>query len=110
MANILVANNVYTPTSQACVVDTTNPTFAGINSISPQLNGSILASWLAATDTSMPIFYDIYIKQGTSVDLFNSINLVLSTNKLNVYIFTLADNALLLKGATYHVALEPEIH
>lgn len=105
MANILVSNNVYMPTSQACVVDTTPPTFTGIATISAQLNGSILATWLAATDTSLPIYYDVYIQAGTSVGLFSSSNISISTNKLSVYLFTLADNSLLVSGQTYFVGI-----
>jgi hypothetical protein len=105
MANILVSGNVYAPTSQACVVDTTSPTFAGIATISAQLNGSILATWLAATDASNPIYYDVYIQPTTATGLFSSTNLALSTNKLSIYIFTLADNTLLLNGQTYFIGI-----
>lgn len=51
--------------SQSCVVDLTPPTFSGVSSLTPKVDGSITAAWSAATDASPPIHYLIYIAPGS---------------------------------------------
>jgi hypothetical protein len=89
----------------ACVVDITPPTFAGIQSVSNQSNGSILASWNAATDTSNPIDYVVYVQHNTATGLFNPANVAYTTRNLSILIFQLADSTLLLAGENYYIGV-----
>lgn len=65
-------------TSQACVIDTTPPTFAGIASAVFQLDGSALVSWASGTSTKTPVRYEIYVSPGsvTAASLFVTANRV----------------------------------
>lgn len=95
----------YQPTSQACVVDLLPPTFAGITGLTAQSNGSLLASWAAGSDVSLPIVYDVFIQAATATGLFNVANRALSTFSLSRAIFSLADGSLLQQGVTYFVGV-----
>jgi hypothetical protein len=91
-------------TPGACIVDTTPPTFAGISSAVAQPNGSLLASWLAASDLTLPITYEIFIKPITATDLFLPENMCLQTRNLSAFIF-IDGNANILVNETYFVGV-----
>jgi hypothetical protein len=93
------------PTSPASVTITTAPTFGGIQSLTAQLNGSLLATWNPASSAITPLSYDVYIQAGTATGLFNTANRTDSTFGLSDYIFELASGALLVSGATYYVGI-----
>jgi hypothetical protein len=57
-------------TPQACLVDTTAPTFSGITGLVAQNNGAGLVSYGAASDLSLPIDFLIYVKEATNVRSF----------------------------------------
>lgn len=105
MADQFVLDNFYQPTSQACVTDLTPPTFAGIAGLVANSNGSLTASWSAASDTNSPIAYEVYIQASTAIGLFNVANRTLSTFSLSRAIFALADGTLLANGVTYFVGV-----
>lgn len=84
----------------------TNPTFAGIVSLTPQSNGSLLASWAAGTTPNPILEYDVYIQLSTATGLFNSGNKTRTTFGTSIYLFTLADSTtLLVAGSTYFVGI-----
>jgi hypothetical protein len=105
MANFLVRNNFYQGTSQACIVDLTPPTFAGINFLDVESRGQIRSGWSAATDASAPIRYEVYIKASTATGLFNFANIIAVTPNLQYDIFTLPDGSFLQNGVTYFVGV-----
>lgn len=90
---------------QACIVDLTPPTFAGIATLVAKANGSLLATWLAATDVTLPINYDVYIQKNTATGLFGSANKIFSTELLSILIFQDALGNLLQAGDTYYVGV-----
>lgn len=97
--------NAYQSTSQACITDLTPPVFTGVSSLTIQTLGQIRAQWLAGTDISNPIRYEIYVKSTDSINLFNSVNLVAVTDKLQYDIFTLSNGSLLGAGINYYVGV-----
>jgi len=107
--NQLFAGLFAQSTSQACVSDFTPPTFAGIATLVPRSNGSLRATWPAATDASSPVRYNIYIQAATATGLFSAVNRVLSTEKLTSDIFQDGAGVLLLSfsqgGPTYYVGV-----
>jgi hypothetical protein len=105
MANFLVENNFYQGTSQACIVDLTPPTFAGITFLDVESRGQIRSGWSAATDATNPIRYEVYIKAGTATGLFNTTNIIAVTPNLQYDIFTLPDGSFLVNGTTYYVGV-----
>lgn len=105
MADILVNNNFYISTSNACIVDLTPPTFAGINFLDVESRGQIRAGWSAATDATTPIRYEIYIKASTATGLFSTTNIVAVTPNLQYDIFTMPDGSFLVNGTTYYVGV-----
>lgn len=82
-------------TGQACVIDTTPPTFAGIASAVFQTDGSALVSWLAGSTTKAPLRYEIFVGPGTlsAAALFVTANRVAIAPSalLALRIFTLRD-------------------
>lgn len=90
---------------ESCVVDITPPTFTGIASLVVQLNGSLLATWLAGSDATLPLEYEIYIKEGTATGLFSTANIAYITKNLSLYLFQLASGQLLEAGQTYYVGV-----
>lgn len=100
-----ILDNFYQATSSACITDLTPPTFSGITGLSANSNGSLAASWGAATDSTTPIVYDVYIQASTASGLFASSNRALSVFGLSANIFALADNTLLAEGVTYYVGV-----
>lgn len=105
MPNILVNNNFYQGTSEACIVDLIPPTFAGVASVAVQSRGQIRATWLAATDPTPPIRYEVYIQASTNVGLFNTANIIAITDKLQYDTFTMPDGSFLVNGTTYYVGV-----
>lgn len=105
MPNILITNNFYQGTSQACIVDLTPPTFAGINFLDVESRGQIRAGWSAASDATAPIRYEVYIKASTAIGLFSTSNIIAVTPNLLFDIFTLPDGSFLQNGATYFVGV-----
>jgi len=105
MPNILINNNFYQGTSQACIVDLTPPTFAGITFLDVESRGQIRAGWSAATDATAPIRYEVYIKASTVTGLFNTTNIIAVTPNLQYDIFTMPDGSFLVNGATYYVGV-----
>lgn len=105
MPNILVNNNFYQGTASACINDVTPPTFAGIATASVQSRGQIRATWLAATDPTPPIRYEIYIQATTATGLFSVANIIAITDKLQYDTFTLPDGSFLVNGTTYFIGV-----
>ena len=105
MPNILINNNFYQGTSQACIIDITPPTFSGINFLDVESRGQIRAGWAVATDPTAPIRYEVYIKAGNNVNLFNTANIIAITDKLQYDIFTLPDGSFLQNGQVYFVGV-----
>jgi len=101
----LVQGGVYQNSSNACVVDFTPPTFAGIVSANVASKGQIHTTWLAGTDVNLPVRYEIYIKEFTSVGLFVSSNIVAITDKLQYDIYAMPNGSYLNNGATYYVGV-----
>jgi hypothetical protein len=104
VATRLLAEQMVQSSNGACVLDITPPTFAGIASASPELNGSFLLTWLAASDLAPPIYYEIYGAVGVvlPIDLFTSDNKLFSTEVLSARVFTLKPpTSYLLRGQTY---------
>lgn len=100
-----ILDNFAQSTSIACLSDLTPPTFGGVTGLVANANGSLTASWSAATDTSLPVQYDVYIQPTTATGLFVSGNKALSTFGLNIDIFELSDLSLLLNGVVYFVGV-----
>lgn len=93
-------------TSQACIVDLTPPTFAGIVSATVQSRGQIRAAWAAATEvTSNPVRYEVYVQVGTATGLFNTANIIGITDKLQLDFWQTPDGAFLVNGSTYFVGV-----
>ena len=105
MPNILIENNFYQGTSQACILDLTPPTFSGITFLDVESRGQIRAGWSAASDATAPIRYEIYIKASTATGLFNTTNIIAVTPNLQYDIFTLPDGSFLVNGTTYYVGV-----
>lgn len=105
MPNILVNNNFYQGTSSACIVDIVPPTFAGVATTVVGSRGQIVATWLAATDPTPPIRYEVYIQATTATGLFNILNIVGITDKLQFSTFTMPDGSFLVNGTTYYVGV-----
>jgi hypothetical protein len=105
MPNILIENNFYQGTSQACIVDLTPPTFAGITFLDVESRGQIRAGWSAATDATAPIRYEVYIKASTATGLFSTTNIIAITPNLQYDIFTMPDGSFLQNGTTYYVGV-----
>lgn len=93
-------------TPNACTLDVTAPTFAGIATLVAQANGSLKATWLAATETgSPPARYRVFIQKNSATGLFSSGNQLLDTYELSQDIYTLKDGTSLELGATYFVGV-----
>lgn len=105
MADILVNNNFYQSTSNACLVDLTPPTFAGIATMVVHSRGQMRTTWLVATDATNPVRYEIYIKASTATGLFSTANIVGMTDKLQFDTWTLPDGSFLQNGVTYFMGV-----
>lgn len=89
--------------SSACMLDVTAPTFAGVSSLIPQSDGSLLASWTAATDATPPIYYEVFIKQGSATGLFSTTPLATRDTSLKIYY--VPGGSVLQKDSTYYVGV-----
>lgn len=105
MANILIEDSAYISTSSACIVDLLPPTFAGIATMVVQSRGQMRATWLAASDVTAPIRYEVYIKASTATGLFNVANIIAITDKLQYDAFTMPDGSFLVNGTTYYMGV-----
>lgn len=105
MPNILINNNFYQGTSSACIVDLTPPTFAGVNTTTVQSRGQIRTTWLAASDSTPPIRYEVYIQANTATGLFNTTNICGITNQLTFDTWTTPDGTFLVNGTTYYLGV-----
>lgn len=103
--NQLVTGGSFQGTSQACITDLTPPTFAGVNFVTRGSLGQIRVLWNTATDASLPIRYEVYVKADTNSDLFNTVNIALVTTQLQADIFSLPSGSLLQSGTTYYVGV-----
>ncbi len=103
--NQLVTGGSFQPSSQACIVDLTPPTFSGIDFLGKGSLGQLKASWLSANDSSLPIRYEVYVKPDSSVNLFNVSNIALVTTQLNADIFALGNGGLIQAGVNYYVGV-----
>lgn len=103
--NQLVSGGALQPTAQACIIDLTPPTFAGINFLTRGVLGQLKAIWLAATDLSSPIRYEVYVQAEPASNLFNTANIALVTTNLQADVFALADGSLLQSGVKYFVGV-----
>lgn len=103
--NQLVSGGALQPTSQACIVDLTPPTFGGLTFLTRGTLGQLRASWAAASDTSSPIRYEVYVQAEPASNLFNIANIALVTTNLQADIFNIADGTLLQSGVKYFVGV-----
>lgn len=94
-------------TPDACLVDTTPPTFAGISTLTALATGSLLASWPEASDANGPIEYLLYLNKQSepSSELFDDSNLVQITKNLSAALFTDAELDVLVSGQSYRVGV-----
>lgn len=96
-------NDEFTQSSTGTSIpDTTAPTFAGISGLLANPNGSLRASWSAATDDS-EVRYEVYIST-SNVGLFSLSNRAVITVSTTIDVFTLANNSL-LTPTTYYVGV-----
>jgi hypothetical protein len=103
--NHLVTGGSFQGTSQACIVDITPPVFSGITFVTRGALGQLRAFWGSATDASLPIRYEVYIKADTNSDLFNPSNIAIVTTQVQADLFTMPGGSLLQSGTTYHVGV-----
>lgn len=105
MASQLFGGNFTHVTSAACIIDTTPPTFAGVTSAVVQSRGQIRTTWSAATDTTTPLRYEIYIQANTATGLFNLSNICGITSQLSFDSWTTPDGQFLVNGTTYYLGV-----
>ena len=103
--NQLVSGGALQPTAQACIIDLTPPTFTGIDSLSRGALGQLTVSWLAGSDLSSPIRYEVYVQAEPASNLFNTANIALVTTNLQADVFALANGSLLQSGVKYFVGV-----
>ena len=97
---------VYQGSSQACIIDTTPPTFSGITTLTVGSSGQLVCSWSAASDSTPPIHYEIYVQANTATGLFNSSNIAEIVTGTNSSIFTLNNGSYLAIDTTYYVGVK----
>lgn len=91
-------------TPQACLIDSTPPSFSGITGLVPNDDGSLLGSWSEATDASEPVDYDIFILPGSvSPAVLFAADPIGSTRDLSNRIYVDSNGATLLPD-TYYTA------
>ena len=91
--------------ADACVVDLTPPTFAGISGLTVNADGSLTASWSSGSDGSLPLRYEVYVQRASATGLFNSANLQQIVSGTQARIFTTADGNYLQFGQEYFVGV-----
>lgn len=72
-------------TAQACVVDLTPPVGGVIAALSNNPDGSVKASWGAATDLNAPILYEVYVQKATNAGLFATLPFLTRALSLDIY-------------------------
>jgi len=90
--------------ANACVFDVTPPVFGGITGLSANSNGSLTATWSAATDSSPPLTYWIYIQAATATGLFSTTVAKIVTVTTAI-LFLDSFNTVLTSGTTYYVGV-----
>jgi hypothetical protein len=105
LINQLVTGGAKQETSNSCIIDLVPPIFSGILSLTRGSLGQLRVNYLAATDLSNPITYEIYIQEDSNFNLFNVANIALTTRKLNAEIFALGNGTLLQPGVNYYVGV-----
>jgi hypothetical protein len=94
---------------QACLLDTTPPTFAGITGLVHQDDGSLLASWGAASDANPPIRYAIYVSQDSNPPThFSPSNFLCYVKSTSFRVFQLPNGTVFQRGQTYYVGVRAE--
>lgn len=82
-------------TPHSSITDATPPTFGGIDTVTPNVDGTISVSWLIGSSTKPPLQYSIYVASGVvnATTLFQSSNLVniVPSSSLSTKILTLSD-------------------
>ena len=92
--------------SNVGLTDIVAPTFSGISGLVANANGSLTASWAAASDATLPIRYRIYIQAATASGLFSDTNMLpVGSSFTSATIFALRDGTLLQNGVTYFVGV-----
>jgi len=98
--------------SQACLVDTTPPTFAGVTGVTAESSGAIKIDHGVATDATLPIEYKFYVALGVvnAATLFAQNPVMHKNGGLGfARVFTLNDHAtFFVKGLTYTVGVRAE--
>ena len=97
------AGNVSLLAPLACTVDSTPPTFSGITGLVANANGSLTASWSAATDASPPVEYSVFIQASTATGLFATTPIQI-VKTLSAILFT-DSLGTLINGTTYYVGV-----
>lgn len=89
----------------AAITDVTPPTFSGIAGLVANANGSLTASWVAATDPAVPLSYEVYMQPVTAVGLFSTGNIVTISRGTSASLYMDALGAPLSAGTTYYVGV-----
>jgi hypothetical protein len=103
--NQLATGGVKQESSSACIVDLIPPVFGGLGGLTLGSLGQIRAQWLAATDVSNPINYEVYVQASTAVGLFNPINIAYVTTQLQMNIFADSFGNLLQNAVQYYIGV-----
>jgi hypothetical protein len=112
MANkIYFAGPAYNKSSEACIVDLTTPTFAGIAGLTSSSDGSLVPTWLAGSTSKPRLMYEVYMAEGTvsGSTLFSTrdnITAIFPENSLLGRVYHLPDQSThIVKGSTYTVGV-----
>lgn len=102
----------YQESAGACVDNITPPTFAGIDNITANNDGSFTVDWTTATGTAAnPIRYRIYISVGSvsAATLFAITNyFVSSTGTVSARLYADPLGAVLIAGSVYTIGVRAE--
>ena len=88
-----------------CYPDTTPPSGGAIASIANNTDGSIRVTWPAASDSSVPIRYRVFLQASTATGLFNSLNQVFEGPGLLFDIYRDASGNPITNGVTYYAGV-----
>jgi len=106
MASALHSRTMQLETLGACVLDITPPTFAGITGLVQNADGSLTASWGAATDANSPVRFVVYLQKTTATGLFSTANaLPLNTYQTSLTFDRDVAGLPLQVGVTYFVGV-----
>ena len=98
-------------TPNASITDTTPPTLSGIGGVVANADGTFTVSWSAATDSTTPIRYNVYIAVGSvsAASLFVSSNIVKVVRGLSSNVSTLANQTTyIVNGQIYTFGVRAE--